>query len=323
MLGAKAGRIAAILLFVGLIGATLVLNRSSPSSGGAKPSPSGSKSEGPSRYGFRLEEVSKASGIDFVHKAPTLDAKLAHIMPQIASMGAGVSAVDFDRDGWQDLYVTNSGEGSFNRLYRNRKDGTFEDVAGPLGVADVNKEGTGVSMGSVWGDYDNDGYEDLFLYKWGRPELFHNDGGKAFTRQTESAGLPAWVNAGCATWLDFDRDGRLDLFLGGYWADDLDLWHLKTTKMMPESFEYAKNGGRKYLFRNVGDGRFEDAAKTTGLESRAGRCARRRPICEGPASPTWSSPTTTASRNSSRMRAGSDSARSATRRGSASRPRAA
>src|SRR5690349_25977 len=81
-----------------------------------------------SRYGFRLEEVSKASGIDFKHQAPTLDAKLDHIMPQVASMGAAVSVVDFDRDGWQDLYVTNSGEGRHNCLYRNLGDGTFKDV---------------------------------------------------------------------------------------------------------------------------------------------------------------------------------------------------
>ena len=105
-------------------------------------------------------------------------------------MGAAVSVVDFDRDGWQDIY-TNSGEGSQNRLYRNLGDGTFRDVAAELGLADVNRPGTGVSMGAVWGDYDNDGYEDLFLYKWGRPELFHNDGGKGFTRVTEQAGLPA------------------------------------------------------------------------------------------------------------------------------------
>ena len=94
-------------------------------------------------------------------------------------MGAAVSVVDFDRDGWQDFYVTNSGEGSLNRLYRNNSDGTFTDVAADVGVADVNRAGTGVSMGAVWGDYDNDGYEDLFLYKYGRPELFHNDAGTA------------------------------------------------------------------------------------------------------------------------------------------------
>ena len=81
------------------------------------------------QYGFSLKEVAKASGIDFVHIAPTLDHKLDPIMPQIASMGAGVSIVDFDKDGLLDLYVSNSGEGSKNHLYRNLGNGKFEDVA--------------------------------------------------------------------------------------------------------------------------------------------------------------------------------------------------
>ena len=220
------------------------------------------------RFGFRLEEVSKSAGINFTHTAPTLDPKLAHIMPEVASMGAAVSVVDFDRDGWQDLYVTNSGEGSQNSLYRNNHDGTFTDVAAQMGVADVNRPGTGVSMGAVWGDYDNDGYEDLFLYKWGRPELFHNDQGKGFTRVTDRAGLPAWVNANTALWFDYDRDGKLDLFLGGYYPEDVDLWHLKNTRMMPESFEYAQNGGRKYLLKGRGDGTFEDVTAAVGIDTR-------------------------------------------------------
>jgi hypothetical protein len=123
-------------------------------------------------------------------------------------------------------------------------------------------------MGAVWGDYDNDGFEDLFVYKYGRPELFHNDGGHGFTPVGAQAGLPAWVNANAAVWFDYDRDGRLDLFLAGYWAEDVDLWHLKTTKIMPESFEYAENGGRKYLFHNLGNGRFEEKALPLGLTSR-------------------------------------------------------
>lgn len=220
------------------------------------------------RYGFRLEEVSKAAGISFLHRAPQLDSKLDHIMPQVASMGAAVSVVDFDRDGWQDLYVTNSGEGSLNSLYRNLGDGTFKDVGPELGLADVNRAETGVSMGAVWGDYDGDGYEDLFLYKWGRPELFHNDAGRSFTRVTEKAGLPSWANANTAVWFDYDRDGRLDLFVGGYYPESVNLWHLTTTRMMPESFEYAQNGGRKYLFHNLGDGRFEEVSAQLGIESR-------------------------------------------------------
>ena len=220
------------------------------------------------RYGFHLEEVAKASGVDFVHQAPKLDHQLDHIMPQVASMGAAVSVVDFDRDGWADLYVTNSGEGSKNCLFRNLGNGSFTDVAAQMGVADVNQVGTGVSTGAVWGDYDNDGYEDLFLYKWGRPELFHNDTGHGFTRVTEKVGLPPWVNANTAIWFDYDGDGRLDLFLGGYYAEDVDLWHLKTTKMMPESFEYAKNGGRKYLFHNLGNGSFEEVSRQVGIDTR-------------------------------------------------------
>jgi enediyne biosynthesis protein E4 len=220
-----------------------------------------------SSYGFRLREASAAAGLTFTHEGPTFDPKLAHIMPQVASMGAGVAVVDVDADGKLDLYVTNSREGSANRLYRNRGDGTFEDVAGSLGVAALNEPATGVSMGSVWGDYDNDGFDDLLLYRWGRQDLFHNDGGKGFTRVSDLAGLPAWANVTTATWLDFDNDGRLDLFMGGYYAEGVDLWRIPSTKIMPESFEYADNGGRKYLYRNLGGGRFEEVSARVGLAS--------------------------------------------------------
>lgn len=219
------------------------------------------------RHGFYLQEVSEAAGVHFVHQGPTLDHKLDPIMPEVASMGAAVSIVDFDRDGWPDIYVTNSAIGSKNALYHNNHDGTFTDVAEQMGVADVNQSGTGVSMGAVWGDYDNDGYEDLFLYKWGKPELFHNDHGHGFTRVTEESGLPAWLNANTAIWFDYDGDGKLDLFIGGYYSEKVDLWHLKNTEIMPESFEYAKNGGRKYLLRNMGNGRFEDVTERAGIDS--------------------------------------------------------
>jgi len=219
-------------------------------------------------HGFYLTEVSHEAGIDFVHQGPKLDPKLASIMPEVASMGASVSIVDFDRDGWPDIYVTNSAEGTKNHLYRNMHDGTFKDVAEQMGVADVNQAGTGVSMGAVWGDYDNDGYEDLYLIKWGRPELFHNDKGHGFTRVSEKAGLPPWINANTAIWFDYDGDGLLDLFVGGYYPENVDLWHLKSTKMMPDSFEYANNGGRKYLFHNLGNGKFEEVSAKVGISSR-------------------------------------------------------
>jgi hypothetical protein len=266
MIKSKTARILLVLCFVALLATPLVIKRLSARRGA--PTAKLETNTALARYGFYLEEVGHASGVAFVHQAPTLDHQLDHIMPQVASMGAAVSIVDFDRDGWSDIYATNSGEGSKNALYRNTGNGSFKDVAADLGVADLNQLGSGVSMGAVWGDYDNDGYEDLFLYKWGRPELFHNDAGQKFSRVTDNAGLPTWVNANTAVWFDYDRDGRLDLFLGGYYAEDVDLWHLKTTRMMPESFEYAKNGGRKYLFHNLGNGSFEEVSAKLGIDTR-------------------------------------------------------
>src|SRR5262245_55835038 len=219
------------------------------------------------RFGFRLVESAKKRGVDFVHEGPTFDARLDHIMPQVASTGASVAVADFDRDGWQDFYVTNSAAGSLNRLYRNAGDGTFVDVAGPMGVADLNAQGSGASMGAVWGDYDNDGFDDLLVYRYGAPVLFHNEQGQRFVALGDEAGLPRWVNANSATWLDYNRDGRLDLFIAGYWPDDVNLWKLDTTRIMPESFEYAKNGGRKYLLRNTGKGTFEDVTAAMGIDS--------------------------------------------------------
>ena len=251
------------LVFVALLATPLLMRRFGPR---APERPAAA--DALTRYGFTLTEGAKGAGIYFQHEGPTLDPKLDHIMPQVASMGAAVSIVDVDADGHNDVYVVNSREGSFNRLYRNRGDGTFEEIAERLGLADVNRPETGVSMGAVWGDYDNDGFEDVLLHRWGRQELFRNEGGASFTRATEAAGLPAWANINTAVWLDYDRDGRLDVFLGGYFAEHLNLWKLADTKMMPESFEYAGNGGRKYLYRNLGGGRFEEVSERVGIRSR-------------------------------------------------------
>jgi len=266
MTGDRIKRIFVGLFFLALLATPLVVKRISAGRHADRSRIDGKTAL--ARHGFYLEEVSHAAGVDFVHQAPKLDSKLDAIMPEVASMGASVSIVDFDRDGWPDIYVTNSAIGSKNALYRNMHDGTFKDVAAEMGLADVNQPGTGVSMGAVWGDYDNDGYEDLFLIKWGRPELFHNDHGHGFTRVTEQAGLPAWINANTAIWFDYDGDGLLDLFVGGYYSEDIDLWHLTTTRIMPDSFEYAKNGGRKYLFHNLGNGKFEEVSAKEGIDSR-------------------------------------------------------
>ncbi len=254
------------LFFAGQLGLVWWLNA------GAVPPPRPfDPSKALARYGFYLTESAKECGLDFVHERPgevDLDSKLHHILPIIASMGASVSVVDFDRDGWQDIYVVTSTQGGKNKLFRNLGNGKFHDVAEEMGVADLNQPGTGVCQGAVWGDFDNDGYEDLLVYKWGKPELFRNVEGKRFERVTDRAGLPKWVNANAACWLDYDGDGKLDLFIAGYWPDDVDLKQLANTQMMPESFEYARNGGNKYLLRNKGDGTFENVTEKVGIKSR-------------------------------------------------------
>ena len=250
------------LVFVGLLAVPLLIQQWSSGAAGTSTDPSTALE----RYGFALENVAAEVGIDFSHQAPDLDSSLAHIMPEVAQAGASVSITDVDQDGYADLYVTNSKRDTRNALYRNQGDGTFTDMAPELGIAALNRPETGTSMGSVWGDYDNDGDEDLFVYKWGRSALFRNDGDEGFTRVTDRLqGLPDWMNANAAVWLDANRDGHLDLFVGGFYAGDVNLWDLESTRMMPESYEYATNGGRNYLFLNQGDGTFTEVADEWGL----------------------------------------------------------
>ena len=217
--------------------------------------------------GFVLHDETAAAGIHFVHHRPTLDPEIANIEPHVAALGAAVSVGDFDGDGWPDLYFTNSRFGEPNALYRNRGDGTFEDVAATAGLADLNRPGAGVSMGSVWGDFDNDGREDLLVYRYGYLALFKNVDGRHFQDVTEAAGLHRWVNSNGAIWIDYDRDGLLDLYVTAYFRDDVDLWHLATTRIMHNSFEFATNGGKNLMFHNLGHGKFEDVTDKLGVGS--------------------------------------------------------
>ncbi len=254
------GQAIAVLLFVGALVAATWLDRS----GGGAP--------GAAELGFRFQEVSDEVGIEFVHHSPRLDSAIANIGDYVASMGASVSVSDVNDDGHPDLYLTNSAFDHPNALYLNRGDGTFRNVARRAGVADLNAQGVGVSMGSLWGDYDNDGDEDLFVYRWGHLSLFENrheeTGEVRFREVTREAGLHTWMNANGAVWLDYDRDGLLDLFVAGYYRSNLDLWDLETTSIMPNSFEYASNGGRNRLFHNEGDGTFEEVTGKMGMGSR-------------------------------------------------------
>jgi hypothetical protein len=216
--------------------------------------------------GFVMHDGTAEAGIKFVHHRPSFDPRIAGVEPHVAGVGASVSVADFDGDDKPDLYFTDSRFGEPNALYRNRGDGTFEEVAAAAGLADLNRPGEGVSMGSIWGDFDNDGREDLLVYRYGYPALFRNIDGGHFVDVTEQAGLRRWINSNSAIWIDYDRDGLLDLYITAYFRD-VDLWHLTTTRIMQNSFEFATNGGRNLLFHNLGGGKFEDVTDRMGVGS--------------------------------------------------------
>lgn len=243
------GRAAALLGVFGALGLAAWLDRRTPDVLDAD-------ADSP----IELVERSAASGIALTHRVSKLDPKIDHIRDRILSVGAAVSAVDVDRDGWIDLYATTSAFGAQNALYRNRGDGTFEDVAERVGLADLNTPGSGVCMGSIWADADGDGDEDVFVYRYGRTALFVQGADGRFEERTEAAGLARWMNSNAACWIDFDRDGALDLFVSAYFRSDTDLWNVSTTRFMHDSAEFSENGGRNLLFRNRGDGTFEDVS---------------------------------------------------------------
>jgi len=246
-------RIAATLAFVGVLVAVWMAGHPADGSGSAV------------HLGFHLTDVASEVGVDFTHTKPTFDPRIDNIAAHVAGLGAAVSIADVDRNGWPDLYFTNSRLGTPNALYLN-EDGRFREAAAALGVAELNREGEGASMGSVWGDYDNDGWEDLLVYRYGYLTLLRNLGGERFEDVTEEMGLRHWINSNGAVWLDYDRDGLLDLYVAGYFRSDIDLWNLTDTRIFHDSFEFSRNGGVNRLFRNTGEG-FVDVTEETGVGS--------------------------------------------------------
>ncbi len=218
-----------------------------------------------------FSDETQAAGILHEHQKPVLDHKLDNIMSWMCSVGAAAAAGDFNNDGHIDLYVTNSRKGTPNYLYRNNADGTFTDVAAAAGVADVNGD-QGTSMDCVWSDYDNDGWIDLYVVRWGEDVLYRNNGDGTFADITERSfqrrdGSPGiqWANGNAAIAWDFNLDGRVDFYVGNYF-EEIDLWNLKSTRIMHNDFERARNGGRNFLYQQQADGTFVEVAESMGLE---------------------------------------------------------
>ena len=196
-------------------------------------------------------DVSSAAGIDFENRyyPPFLDEPLKFGMIRYGP--GGITAVDYDNDGLYDLFIP---DGVESKLFRNRGDGTFEDVTAAAGLAGLD----GVSS-VTFADYDNDGFKDLFVSRTFRPnQLFHNNGDGTFTDVTERSGIGEDCCTTVSAWADYDNDGFVDLYVGRY---------LDPRKDIPTTF-YARNGEPNQLYHNNGDGTFTNVTVKAGVGER-------------------------------------------------------
>jgi enediyne biosynthesis protein E4 len=225
-------------------------------------------------------EVAQPRGLDFTHQnSPTPQKYL------IETMGGGVALLDYNNDGLLDIFLVNSGKLTspmqtpenfdrheplyWNRLFRQNRDGSFTDVTAAAALSNAGDGNYG--MGVAVGDYDNDGYADLYVTSYGKNILYHNNGDGTFTDVTAKAGVAGGGWSVSAGFFDYDNDGKLDLFVTRYMEWDLKHskscggeWH---TYCPPEEFPATTN----ILYHNNGDGTFTDVSQQSGIAAKKGR----------------------------------------------------
>jgi hypothetical protein len=242
---------------------SLALGLSFTSTAQSQQSPQSSPSK------IHFEDITRQAGLHFTHNNAASGKKW---LPE--TMGSGVAFLDYDNDGWQDILLVNGedwpGAGPNSKrhpstlaLYHNNHDGTFTDVTQKAGLA-VEMMGMGVAIG----DYDNDGFDDIFITALGQSRLFHNNGNGTFTDVTQRAGLAGPHEfSTAAAWVDYDRDGHLDLVVGNYvqWSPETDIYCTLDGKAKSYCTPESYKGASVRLWHNRGNGTFEDVTQKAGL----------------------------------------------------------
>jgi enediyne biosynthesis protein E4 len=224
-----------------------------------------------SRVTFQ-EVPAKTSGIKWVHDNAH---SAERFLPE--TVGAGCAFLDYDNDGWMDIFLVNSGASDFyspaaplkNALYRNNHDGTFTDVTEKAGLA-RGRFGMGVAVA----DYDGDGWQDLYVTNYGSNILYHNNKNGTFTDITDMAGVTTQGWSTCAVWFDYDNDGKLDLFVSSFVQFDKSQHRLCVDQTMTQNYYCIPRIFKprpSYLFHNNGNGTFTDFSKESGIAGSPGK----------------------------------------------------
>jgi hypothetical protein len=241
-----------------------------PEQAAAAPSPSPSPTPPRPSGPIEFVDVTAEAGVRFKHNSGAFGKKY---LPE--TIGAGGAFLDYDNDGWQDIFLVNSMDWpeskkrrSFSALYRNNKDGTFTDVTHQVGLG-VEMYGIGVAIA----DYDNDGNDDIYVTCVGPNHLFRNLGNGKFADVTARAGLTEPGFSSSAAWFDYDNDGKLDLFVGNYveWTVQTDIHCSLDNKNKSYCTPQSYKGQSSQLYRNRGNGTFENVTARAGVNDPAGK----------------------------------------------------
>ncbi|MEJ7608298.1 MAG: VCBS repeat-containing protein [Bryobacteraceae bacterium] len=224
-------------------------------------------------------ELVRPDGIGFLHQNSPTDQKYL-----IETMGGGVALLDYNGDGLLDVFLVNSGKlenvlkqrpdfsrsdpAYWNRLYRQNRDGNFTDVTVAAGLSNISNQ---YGMGTAVGDYNNDGFPDLYVTNYGRNILYRNTGSGKFLDETQVAGVGAGGWSVSAGFVDYDNDGLLDLFVSRYLEYDL----ARNVRCGKPFYTYCRpnhyQGTTNLIYRNLGDGKFQDVSGVSGIASTLGK----------------------------------------------------